>query len=165
MESIYTKENGNIVISYDRKRFRDKTITFVAIGVVLLGLLGLYCVLFERNIAYIATAFFFFGIFPIVFLLLFIMRNVENANKEIEQNIIFPAIESIISNDINSFGSEIKELARRYVIFDNEKVVERIVFLILSNGKEIFYSISEIAEYNEQIVVLEIDTKYKIKEK
>ena len=161
MENIYVKENGNIVISYNRNRLRDKKNTLIAIGVLFLSILGL-CVYSIESIKLIFIAFFIFGVFPIVFLLYLVQRKVDTSNKKIEKKLIFPAMETIIEKDISSFGSEVKELARQYVVYDNDKIVERKFFILLSDGKEVFYVISEIAEYNG-IVVLEVDVKYQVK--
>jgi len=162
MKDSYIKEDGNIVINYNKKKYKDKKKHFILLGIALLGVFIWSCYLFSDNPTNILLFFLFLGFFPLFIVSALILSSVNKANEKIERNIILQNLNNIINRDINTFGNEVYELERKYVRFHNGNKTERTVFVLLSNGKELLYSISDIAGY-EKVAVLEINTKYKIK--
>ena len=82
-------------------------------------------------------------------------------NKKIEKELSFKCLNSIIEKDIKAINSDIHELDRDYVRYDNDKETVRYVRVMLSNGLQLEYNIIGIAEY-KNYNVLEIDVKYAV---
>jgi len=155
MEGHYTKENGNIVINYDRVKIKDKVWLFL----IPECLIGAFCYwIFPNNISYFLILFFVLG-FPTLAILW--STCVDGGNKKIEKKLSFECLNSIIDKDIKAINSDIHELDRYYSRYDDDKETVRCVRVMLSNGQQLQYNIRDIAEY-ENKNVLEIDVKYTI---
>ncbi|MCL2247127.1 MAG: hypothetical protein FWC10_08485 [Lentimicrobiaceae bacterium] len=163
MENNHVKENGNIVFHYNRKRYRDKKNYFVLLVVALIGAFVLSIYLFPDSVRTALLFFFFLGLFPLFIVFAIILSNVNVANQKIEEDIVFQNLNDIIGKDISSFGNEVYELKREYAKPNNGKKIVGTALVLLSSGTELLYSVSHITE-SDEVVVLEIDVKYKIKD-
>ena len=167
MTSSHKKENGNIVISYDKVKVSNRLIIIIIPELMLLWfLISIFNGVKELNPSEhyegaFLIAFFFTGSLLFYFLhSMFIQR----ANKKKEKKLIFQNLNPIIKQDILNMKNDIVELDRTYIKNDTNDEIKREVNLILSNGLEITYEIINIAEYSNK-TVLEIHTQYKVKEK
>ena len=155
MEGFYIKENGDIVINYNRIKIRNRIWVFL-ISECLIG--GFCYWIFPDNIINFLIIFFVLG-FPTLAILW--STCVDGGTKKIEKKLSFECLNSIIDKDIKAINSDIHELDRYYSRYDDDKETVRYVRVILSNGQQLQYNIRDIAEY-ENKNVLEIEVKYTI---
>ena len=149
--TIERKENGNIIFSYKRTKYKDTSLSFV-ISLLVLGTFLIW--------EFVETQTFY-SLVIILPLSLFLsykwMRKTEKINETEEQKIIFENLTPIISNAIASLGDTIKELERKYVIEEKDySIGNRYVLVLLSNGSELRYNIINPKSY-DRIQILEID--------
>ena len=149
----YTKdysETGNIIVSYEITKMKDNSLHIILPLVILLGIVLLEFIIFHT----------FYSLIIIIPLLLYFLYRwtiiTIKMNESKEENIIFKNLNPIISKDINSFGNNVKELERKYVIEEIEHDVKKFVLVLLSNGYELKYNILNSKGYNK-ILRLEID--------
>ena len=152
MSGYYVKENGNIVINYNRIKVRDRIWIFLISGCIIGGVCYWIC---PNNILIFLMIFFALGVLTFSFLW---MTCVDGRNKKIEKDLSFKCLNSIIEKDIKAINSDIHELDRYYGRYDNDKETIRYVRVMLSNGLQLEYNIIGIAEYKSQNV-LEINVK------
>ena len=155
MSGYYVKENGNIIINYDRIKARDRIWIFL-ISECIIG--GICYWIYPNNILIFLIIFFALSFLAFPFLW---MTFVDGHNKKIEKELSFRCLNSIIEKDIKAINSDIHELDRYYGRYDNNKETVRYVRVSLSNGQQLEYNIIGIAEY-ENKSVLEINIKYTI---
>ena len=104
MEGHYTKENGNIVINYDRVKIKDKVWLFL----IPECLIGAFCYwIFPNNISYFLILFFVLG-FPTLAILW--STCVDGGNKKIEKKLSFECLNSIIDKDIKGSKGRVDEI-------------------------------------------------------
>lgn len=156
--TVEYKNDGNIVLSYEITKYRNKLKLFLIPAIILI-ILTLWE--FVKN----QTVYSLIIVLPLLFFFLYRwMRKTEKTNEMKEQEIIFENLNPIIKKDIVLFGETVKELERKYVIEEKDySIGERYALVLLSNGCELRYNIINPKSY-DKIQVLEIDvTAIKIK--
>jgi len=149
-------ENGNISFSYSPQKY--KRVSQLSIIVIVLAIILCLCEWIYFGSLYTIIA----GAIAILYVLYRDARKIDNANEDLEREVIFNSLNPIIENDIKSLTENVLELDRKYVIDCGNygEILGRYALILLSNGKKLRYDIKSIT-FNKG-VYLEIDTKYKL---
>lgn len=170
LETLTTTEKndkGNIVYSYSPVKSKEiffKRIIIPQLPLILISIIAysIVCKYFEE-VSPIVILIIFLVTFFISSLILFYRRElyIEKLNDAREKEIISNAMKDIIKEDIASFGLNIIELERNFVVDTQEYgiVKEKYLILVLSNGIRLKYNINFISHYKKTLVQ-EINTKY-----
>lgn len=148
---------GNIIFSYPVKRYGETKVR------ILIPIFIAICFLLWELITYQSAYFQIIFVPILIYSFYHWMKYTEDENKKMEQKIIYEQLDEQINRDIQSFGETVCELERSYYIDakdDYGSIGERYLLVLLSNGKELKYSIINPKIYNK-ILVLEIDSHYK----
>lgn len=155
MNESFKKDDGNIIISYDRTKISNRKLLFILSELILL--IGLYFIL-QKNLLYTAMSFFILG--TILFFTLWSLF-VDKSNKNKEKKLAFNSLDEVIKEDVKKIDDNVKVLDRKYIRIDREKDTERAVYVLLSTGEQLKYNIIDKAEYDNKRV-FEIEIKYSI---
>lgn len=152
--TVENKDNGNIVFSYQRVKYRDTNLRIVIPLVFTIG------IMFYELMKY-GTLYFQILCIPILLYLSYRwMKYTEDKNISIERQLIYEYLDNIIKKDIQSIGRSVYELERKYVIEEKEySMGARYLLILLSDGAEIKYNVINPKCYNK-IQVLEIERQF-----
>jgi hypothetical protein len=155
MISAEVRADENIVFSYNRMLFRKyaKLMRYPSI-------FSLIACLIEMLIN--QTCYTSILIACIFIYIIYMTFHTASKNKLFEKQIIVELLNETIMKVAQSYTPNTILVDAYYELIENEnEPSERILYVTLSNGVEIKYSINEVSDY-DKIRTLEIDTHHKI---